>query len=93
MIGLALFGGTAASDATVPRGHAHHRSLRRHHRAVRQAAGADRAAPYASDAYDGKPDCRYPDGTPFDPDVIGGPNHVGAGGPAANLGGFEPCGL
>ena len=38
------------------------------------------------------PTCRYPDGTPYDPDIIGGVNHVGDGGPAVNLGGFNPCG-
>ena len=35
--------------------------------------------------------CRYADGTPYDPDVIGGRNHVGAGGPAVNFGGYDPC--
>lgn len=62
------------------------------HRVAKQAAGAYAAEPGRYGAPDGKPDCRYPDGTPFDPDIIGGPNHVGAGGPAVNLGGFDPCG-
>ena len=57
-----------------------HRPHRRH---------APRAAPSVTSA---EPDCRYPDGTPFDPDIIGGANHVGDGGPAVNLGGYAPCG-
>ena len=69
-----------------------------HHRRHRHIA-AHRAGP----VYYGEPGrpysssvsptitCRYADGTPFDPDIIGGPNHVGDGGPAANLGGFDPC--
>lgn len=55
----------------------------------RRHAGTGR--PYAS-AVSPTITCRYPDGTPYDPDILGGPNHVGEGGPAVNFGGFDPCG-
>lgn len=70
---------------------ADHRHHARHHR---------HAAPYGGYGYGRRPyassvsptiTCYYPDGMPYDPDIIGGPNHVGDGGPAANLGGFYPC--
>ena len=66
----------------------------RHHRSAHRRAGlrhGDVGGSYGS-AASPTPTCRYPDGTPYDPDIIGGPNHVGDGGPAVNLGGFDPCG-
>lgn len=73
--------------------HPHHRT--HHSHVVRQPAprlAQSYGYPYGSPGFDPGPDCRYPDGTPFDPDIIGGPNHVGDGGPAVNLGGNAPCG-
>lgn len=69
----------------------------RRHRTAHQAIAHSRAhAAVPAPGYgvsDGEtPTCRTQDGTPYDPDIIGGPNHVGDGGPAANLGGTDPCG-
>ena len=75
-----------ASPPVATRARIHRRA---HHRS-RVARSAP--APGYGTTYSPSPDCRYPDGTPFDPDIIGGPNHVGDGGPAVNLGGFAPCG-
>ena len=65
----------------------------RRHAVVRTGAAYGHAARPYGYGYDLTPNCRYADGTPFDPDIIGGPNHVGDGGPADNLGGFDPCGF
>ncbi len=93
LLGLLLaatFLGTVPGQAAVH--HRHYPVAARHQarHAARRYAGAGYARPYASEV---SPTitCRYPDGTPFDPDIIGGPSHVGDGGPAANLGGFSPC--
>lgn len=86
MLGL-LVAVTLAGPTCAASRHGH-RHAARHAAAHRAAAGR----PYAT-SVSPSPTCRYPDGTPFDPDIIGGPNHVGDGGPAANLGGFDPCGF
>ena len=66
--------------------HRHHLASHRPNPRVLAVRGYGRAS-------DPTTTCRYPDGTPFDPDIIGGLNHVGDGGPAANLGGSDPCGF
>ena len=82
---LALLANSGSASASLRHRHdRHHRSIIRP-----QTFGVDDA--YAA-RRTAKPDCRYPDGTPFDPDIIGGANHVGDGGPAVNWGGFPPCG-
>ena len=82
-LGLA-FAGPAASACTHTRHHRH---------TARQPGSVMRNGLYGGYSSPVSPTttCRYADGTPYDPDVIGGPNHVGAGGPAVNLGGFDPC--
>ena len=81
-----LVGAGPAWAATQHQRHAH--ASRQHfHHAKRSHAGA----PYVSQVSP-TPTCRYSNGTPYDPDIIGGANHVGDGGPAVNLGGFNPCG-
>ena len=84
---LALCAAPASAAMRVVH-HPHHP----HHRAATRyaATGYGAVRPYAS-RVSPTITCRYADGTPFDPDIIGGPNHVGDGGPAANLGGFDPC--
>ena len=68
----------------------HHRQRHARHARLRQLQARSPAV-YGT-TVSPTPDCRYADGTPFDPDIIGGRNHVGDGGPAVNLGGFPPCG-
>lgn len=93
MLGLLLAAAlTGAGPARATPQHGRHAPVVRHparHPGHRHAAAP--AQPYASRILP-TPTCRYPDGTPYDPDIIGGANHVGDGGPAANLGGFNPCG-
>ncbi len=84
VIALIALGSSANADVRHRPRHAHATTAHRH-----VARGAARAYGFG---YDPTPTCRYPDGTPFDPDIIGGPNHVGDGGPAVNLGGYNPCG-
>lgn len=87
MLGLLVAAAVVAGPArAAPARRSHHHAARRP--ASHVALQARR--PYAS-SVSPSPTCRYPDGTPYDPDIIGGPNHVGDGGPAANLGGFDPC--
>ena len=83
--------GTAPGQAAVHHRHYAHAARHQAYHAARGDAGYGYARPYAG-TVSPTITCRYPDGTPFDPDIIGGPNHVGDGGPAANLGGFSPCG-
>lgn len=79
--------------------HARNHHARRHHvshqhgrvRAASRRYGAAPGYGYGA-SYDGQPTCYLADGTPYDPDIIGGVNHVGDGGPAVNFGGFNPCG-
>ena len=84
--------GSSLTLATTPR-RAHRLAHRLHHATAHAQASRHRMpqVPYGNDAGP-TPTCRYADGTPYDPDIIGGPNHVGDGGPAANFGGFDPCG-
>ena len=94
IIGLTLAAvllGIAPGEASVHHRHRAHAARPQARHVARRYAGLGYARPYASPV---SPTitCRYRDGTPFDPDIIGGPNHVGDGGPAANLGGFSPCG-
>lgn len=92
LLGLLLTAALAgAGQGWATTQHHRHAHGARHH--VRGATRGDAASsrPYASPILP-TPTCRYPDGTPYDPDIIGGVNHVGDGGPAANLGGFNPCG-
>ena len=81
-----------AGPSVASKTHFHHRQRHagRAHAPLRQLQARSPSA-YGTNLSP-TPDCRYPDGTPFDPDIIGGPNHVGDGGPAVNLGGFPPCG-
>lgn len=65
------------SFAAGARHHHHRHSGHRDHRQSRQS--------YASSPGPGTT-CRTAEGTPYDPDIIGGANHVGDGGPAVNLG-------
>ncbi len=91
-VSVALASGAGASTRHRPhRGHVAHARIA--HRPSAATARQSRTNAYG-DGYraDPTPTCRYPNGTPYDPDIIGGPNHVGDGGPAANLGGFDPCG-
>ena len=73
-----------------------HRGLHARRHAAQAARprqlGQRRFAPNYGSGYDPTPTCRYADGKPYDPDIIGGENHVGDGGPAVNLGGYNPCG-
>ena len=56
--------GTAISN---PRHHRHHHA----HAGARPGPTGHAGIPYGA-AQAPTPDCRYPDGTPFDPDIIGG---------------------
>lgn len=88
-LGLLLAAVLAASSACAAPRHGHRHAARH---PAHSYAGYAAGRPYAT-AASPSPTCRYADGTPYDPDIIGGPNHVGDGGPAANLGGFDPCGF
>lgn len=85
----AAFAAIVTAATAVPAIAANHRHHHRHaaHRPLRQAqrAGTTRGDPDST--------CRAADGTPYDPDIIGGVNHVGDGGPAVNLGSGlgNPC--
>lgn len=85
-LGLLVVATLLGTDLSCAATH-HRRSHASHHHP--RFAGYSR--PYSSQRLP-TPTCRYADGTPYDPDIIGGVNHVGDGGPTVNLGGFNPCG-
>ena len=88
LVAAALVGSGSVQAAT----HHHRAALGQSRHAVRRHVGYGGGRPYGNPVSP-TVTCRYPDGTPYDPDIIGGLNHVGAGGPAANFGGFDPCGF
>lgn len=59
-------------------------TLHRHHHRAPVAAAPPRVPGCRLEAYGGY-SCYDDAGNPYEPDIIGGPNHVGEGGPAANF--------
>ena len=98
VFGLSICAALVITGSCAVAGVRHHRrethaAIPHRHGAIRSAASRGQPGRVYGYVPDPTPTCRYADGTPFDPDIIGGPNHVGDGGPAANLGGFDPCGF